>query len=259
MCELCTQHGEGREWFLNRRNYSAELARENDSLGYMTHFLQHFDQSLFWEESLSMIKPVGWLSRLTYRVATAAQQANHLGQVLSLEDASRILELQPTIVRLPCPCKLLLTGQKVRRCLGLGFQIPGVLREVPEYDFEVLRTDEALQLLQDFDEQRLVRSVWTFKTPFIAALCNCDEDCMAWRLQEKAGVLQILYPGHERARVDWEKCNGCQKCFKQCPFKAIAYFSDMKKTQVVESKCYGCGVCRHVCEQEAIALQKVEI
>jgi ferredoxin len=254
MCEFCVQHGEGQAWYLNRRNYSFEVAREHGSLGYMKHFLETFDQSMFWDKLLLQAKSVGWLHRLMYRVCTAAQRVNHFGQVVSLEDAKAIIRLQPSIVRLPCPCKRLLTGETVRRCIGIGWEVPGVLSQVPEYDYEHLREDEALALLDEYHDQRLVHSVWTFKTPFIAAICNCDEDCMAMRLQQQHGLMRLIYPGHECAWVNWQKCNGCGKCVKACPFGAMTYFRTMHKATVEDHLCHGCGVCETVCDQGAITL-----
>ena len=55
------------------------------------------------------------------------------------------------------------------------------------------------------------------------------------------------------AKVDNEKCVGCETCVGNCPVTAI----EMKdgKAVVKESDCIECGACVGECPTEAIALQ----
>ena len=50
-----------------------------------------------------------------------------------------------------------------------------------------------------------------------------------------------------------EKCKGCTKCVKNCPFSAITMEN---KIAVIGGSCTGCGVCVKECPFEAI--EKVE-
>jgi electron transfer flavoprotein alpha subunit len=58
--------------------------------------------------------------------------------------------------------------------------------------------------------------------------------------------------------VDKEKCTGCQKCIKVCPYDAITL---VDKKAVVGDECTLCGACEQNCSEDAITIQrkKVEI
>ena len=55
------------------------------------------------------------------------------------------------------------------------------------------------------------------------------------------------------AKVDNEKCNGCESCVSECPSEAITLV-DGKAVVNVET-CVDCGVCVDACPAEAIAMQ----
>ncbi len=55
------------------------------------------------------------------------------------------------------------------------------------------------------------------------------------------------------AKVDSEKCLGCEACKNACPAEAI----EMKdgKAFVDEDKCLSCGACEGECPAEAIKVE----
>jgi heterodisulfide reductase subunit A len=57
--------------------------------------------------------------------------------------------------------------------------------------------------------------------------------------------------------VDMQRCVGCAKCIKVCPFGAIKEFDfrGQPKAEVIETVCQGCGLCTATCPQGAIQLQ----
>ena len=55
------------------------------------------------------------------------------------------------------------------------------------------------------------------------------------------------------AKVDKEKCVGCETCVGNCPVTAIKM--EDGKAVVKESDCIECGACVGECPVEAIALQ----
>lgn len=55
------------------------------------------------------------------------------------------------------------------------------------------------------------------------------------------------------AKVDEEKCTGCETCASECPSEAINVVDD--KAAVDEEACIDCGVCVDACPEEAISME----
>ena len=56
------------------------------------------------------------------------------------------------------------------------------------------------------------------------------------------------------ARIDTNKCTGCEQCYIDCPYEAIIMreFDGEKKAFLSEEKCAGCGICVGSCSVQAI-------
>ncbi len=55
------------------------------------------------------------------------------------------------------------------------------------------------------------------------------------------------------AKIDKEKCSGCESCIEECPSDAIIMAED--KAQIDADSCIDCGVCVDACPVEAISLE----
>ncbi len=55
------------------------------------------------------------------------------------------------------------------------------------------------------------------------------------------------------AKVDLEKCTGCESCVGECPVEAIKMADG--KAVISESDCVDCGACVGACPCEAIAME----
>jgi ferredoxin len=55
------------------------------------------------------------------------------------------------------------------------------------------------------------------------------------------------------AKVDVEKCTGCESCVDSCPSEAIKMEDD--KAAVDLDTCVDCGVCVDECPVEAITME----
>jgi len=55
------------------------------------------------------------------------------------------------------------------------------------------------------------------------------------------------------AKVDKEKCTGCESCVEECPSEAIKMVDD--KAEVGVDDCVDCGVCVDACPVEAITME----
>ena len=258
MCEFCAQHGEGKKWYLVMSNYSRELFAQKGRAEFVEDFLANVEGDTAKEVAkLDAIRGKPLVYRFIKRMAVRKQKANHWGQVVPLEDVEQIIDLQSSIVRLPCVCRKLTTGREARYCFGIGVDLTGILGKYPDYShsFEVLEKEEAKKMLRSFDQQGLVHSIWTFKTPYVGGLCNCDQDCMAYRMTVKEKLLPIMFRAEYVATIDWDLCSGCKKCISQCQFGAILYSVTQKRSNINVMQCYGCGVCRTVCDKGAIQLK----
>lgn len=259
MCEFCTKHGEGKKWYEVMENYSKELLADPARQRYLEHFVANIRS-----HSISNLKKLEWSKRklpLAYgfiKKMTAAHTKNyHYGQVVPLEDAVKIVEMVQSITRIPCVCRSITTGKNnARYCLLLGIDPSDTIKNWPEIEssLETLTVETARQLLKKFDNNGLVHSIWTFKTPFIGAICNCDHDCLAYKIQISSDLMNIMFKAEYSAVIDPLNCVGCRKCQSLCQFGAIEYSALNAKSYINTQKCYGCGVCRSGCKKEAICL-----
>ncbi|OHB85042.1 MAG: ferredoxin [Planctomycetes bacterium RBG_16_64_12] len=55
------------------------------------------------------------------------------------------------------------------------------------------------------------------------------------------------------AKVDPEKCTGCEACIDECPVEAIQLQDDV--AVVDEDTCTDCGQCVDTCPSEAITME----
>ena len=55
------------------------------------------------------------------------------------------------------------------------------------------------------------------------------------------------------AKVDIEKCTGCESCVEECPSEAISMADDKAKINIDD--CVDCGVCVDACPTEAISME----
>ena len=255
MCEFCTQHGEGKKWYLAMENYSIELLDQDNRRKYAAEFLNGFHTRV--------PKAVGHLDKirktplmkLAKPVLTHIQKQDHYGQVVPMEDVEKIFEMVEGAVRLPCVCRRVTTGDmNARYCYGLTLdrQLLDALDD--SFSLELLTKEEALESIRKLDKEGIVHSVWTFKTPFIGGLCNCDQDCMAYRMTHVRRDYPVMFRAEWVAEVSIDACNGCRLCMRQCQYGAIRYSSRNKKVTIDPTACYGCGVCRAVCNKDAITL-----
>ena len=120
---------------------------------------------------------------------------------------------------------------------------------------EKLSTEQALEKFAEHEREGLCHSVWTFMTPFIGGVCNCDRsDCLAMRATVTHDA-KVMFRAEYTAEVNRDLCVGCRSCMRVCQFGAMVYGAADKKAFVDQTACYGCGVCRSACEKDAIALR----
>ena len=276
MCEFCTKHGEGKKWYLEMKNYSQEwlnaplTPEEKEATGVSTRaewlasFCRLFTQAAAGGEKVTLeqmavaVEPgiVRWAAAGELAKAFEAQKQVHFGQVVTIEDAERIIDSVDSITRLPCGCRYFTTGKADKRyCFGLGVVAGGMWGAMPDsHSFEVLTKEEAKKIIRDYDTEGLVHTVWTAVTPFVLGLCNCDHDCLAYRGYIEQRGSPSFFRGESIGEADVELCSGCKDCMKQCQFGALFYSSALGKVYIDPTRCFGCGVCRAACPTDAIRM-----
>ena len=55
------------------------------------------------------------------------------------------------------------------------------------------------------------------------------------------------------AKIDKEKCTGCESCVEECPSEAIKMVDG--KAEIDIDACVDCGVCVDACPDEAITME----
>ncbi len=129
-----------------------------------------------------------------------------------------------------------------------------------------LSVSEAIAAAREAAESGLVPTVTNMSVmqalEFICFCCGCC--CLVLDPASKAGATkQILAPSRFSARVDNQKCDGCQKCPMHCAFDAIEMklLPDFAEPRAVidSEKCMGCGACVPKCPIEgALTMELVQ-
>jgi ferredoxin len=272
MCEFCTEHGEGKTWYLQMKNYSNVLLHEP---------LAPDQQAIVWAKTRSEWNQLffgGFLGpalaalsgtpaavqapeaspvQLSDAELVARRKVEHFGQVLPIEDVEEVVDMVDSITRMPCGCRYISTGKADKRyCFGFGFDPTGLFGEYPEAasSLEVLEKDEAIAIFRTFDEEGLMHTVWTGTTPYVIGLCNCDRDCMAYKGYIEMRGAPSFFRAEYVCQIDWDLCNGCKSCMTQCQFGAQFYSSGLERVYIDPTRCFGCGVCRAACPNDAITM-----
>jgi ferredoxin len=269
MCEFCIKHGDGEKWYLQAKNYSADLISDVRRRKYAMNFFRKTT-----ERAPRDLKRLEWLSSFPRIIqdmikgsVTWKQKREHFGQVVPIEDIEKILTIVNTIVLLPCLCRKVTLNKEVMCCFGLSISptVDSVISSIlsgwypngPEVKgLEQVDKETALEMMRNFETDGLTHTVWTVITPFIAGICNCDRsDCLALKVNISHD-LKMMFRAEYIAEIDWEQCTGCRECMGLCQFGALSYSYSLGKVAIDLSKCYGCGVCRAGCSKGAILLQE---
>jgi Pyruvate/2-oxoacid:ferredoxin oxidoreductase delta subunit len=264
MCKYCHEHGEGKKWYLQSKNYAQDLEsdlkrRDLFDLNILIKDLKK------WAE----LKTAPFLVRAIQEPRVAERVRNqHFGQVLPIEDVEQVFAIVNNVVRLPCYCRAMGNVKEKRFCYGIS-ALPqddeakrvasgsgmGFLSGAETDGLEKVSKEEALDCFRQYEKEGLCHSIWTLMTPFVIGMCNCDRsDCRAIQRTVIRGM-PILFRAEYVAEVDPELCNGCRACMRVCPFGAIGYSAGNKKVFIDIGRCYGCGICRASCTKDAIHLR----
>lgn len=268
MCEFCHQHGEGRTWYLEAKNYSEDMLSDLKRRRFIERFFTPRHRRAHDEREAARLKKLPPFVRSMVTAGLVRhQKKEHFGQVVAIEEVERIFGLVQSVVRVACYCRHLTLGREHRACYGVslgpdGGEMAGILRGLDRSflngpnspGIETVPKEEALAAMRGHEREGLCHTVWTFRAPFIGGICNCDRsDCLAMRWSVTHGM-PVMFRAETIAEVDRDLCTGCRACMRVCSFGALSYSAADRKAKVDLSRCYGCGVCRAVCPKDAIRL-----
>ncbi len=267
MCEFCVRHGDGRRWYLNAANYSEELLRDPRRREYIRAFIpgtrRNAPRWLAIADRAHRLAPR--LTRFVGRRKTEKMKEIHYGQVVPLEDVAEIMKVAGQVVRLPCVCRKTLTGRDEAVCYALAASPASLgLADLTDLgpegldvggEVEWVAPEAALAEMAALEERGSIHTVWTFITPFVGAICNCDsEGCLALNFTRRGFPLYLS--GEWKAEVDRDRCTGCGACLERCLFGALE--RDRDTVGVKDGLCHGCGICRRACNRRALWLRLAE-
>jgi len=271
MCEFCLKHGEGKKWYLQAKNYSDDLLSDVERRRMIEEFFSHPDApSEFVERVERLHNTPKFIRDWFVYLITRKQKKVHYGQVVPIEDIERIFSFTNSIVRIACYCRYNILGKEKRYCYGISLSPEGKFAEIwrgldhtfltgpASAGLEKLNPEEALAAFRAHEREGLCHTVWTFQTPFIGGICNCDRaDCWAMRFTMTHGV-PVMFRAEYVGQVNADACQGCRECLRLCQFGALTYSAANKKASIDQRWCYGCGLCRSACKQNAITLLERE-
>lgn len=265
MCQFCVEHGEGERWYLQAKNYAYDLDSDLKRREYILDFISGFADmrsgALTWMRRAERVPAP--IARAGKAAVSKYMRTHHFGQPVPLEECEQIFDLATSITVIPCICRMHTPGKRAEEvCILVTTQpiAPLVAEGFASYadgpdldDFHRVSKGEGMTLLRECETRGLMHSVWTFETPFAAAICNCDLEsgCMAMNLNSAHG-LKTMWRGEWVVQLDSELCNRCGACAQVCPFSAI----EASRESVVAraEQCWGCGICRASCRQDALSI-----
>jgi Pyruvate/2-oxoacid:ferredoxin oxidoreductase delta subunit len=272
MCEFCLKHGEGEKWYLQAKNYSEDLLNDVRRRKFIEAFSDPETITKAVARSAERTERLqnapGFIRNIVSRLVTRKMKKMHFGQVVPIEEVEKIFAFTNSIVRVACVCRKAILGTEKRYCYGVSISPDSGFGEIikgldksyqggPDTtESETLTREEAIAAFRAHELEGLCHTVWTFVTPFIGGICNCDRaDCLAMR-STVTHATPVMFRAEYVAGINPAECTGCRECMRLCQFGAVTYSASTRKAVIDQRWCYGCGICRSVCKKNAIRLEE---
>lgn len=262
MCQHCVTHGvDGGKWYFNAANYARRIYRirkeEIERQGEEPS--QALMAAAVIQEAVeaSVLNP-SQFPEIKQR-AEQLSQTFHFGQVITLEEVQAIMDIAYPIARMTCLCRREMRGTPDKDnmyCMGIGVGMYKWERAAETYrgGVEFMSPAAAKQWLPEVNKMGLVHSFWTFGTPYIGGICNCEYPVCLGIRNRLDYDLNILTKGEHVAKVDYALCTGCGACVERCQFGALRREVSIDKININALRCFGCGLCATGCPNGAIAM-----
>lgn len=270
MCDGCDRFGQdGDYWYFNPENYARRIYKWRKMATEQTGAGEKAGAEL---GDASMIGAMGAISaaNVDLRILEpekyaekleASSKANRgLAQVITLEEAQKIMDLCWPITSMTCACRRQTKGVKDENnfsCMGMG---PGMYKwerwpQIYHGGVQFLSPEEAKDYLAKVNKLGLVHIAETHGAPYTGGICNCEMPlCSQIRSRLDLGSDFSMKKGHYVAEIDWDACNGCKQCMTRCHFDALRHHTGTNKVMIDAFNCFGCGNCRLPCPVDAVKM-----
>ena len=259
MCDWCMLHGEGKKWYLEKRNIiTKELFNDKKAVrGSMEWFFGKVEKKV----AVDFAKALQLLSKpVAGGIAQRKLQKEleiHQGQIVPLEEAKAILNISSSAAIMSCVCRRMQLGKTEKCCIGVDY-FTEYMKEWPDFTrggINYVSKDEALELLESYADKGYVTSVWAFPVPFVGGFCNCEYPvCLPLKARIDLDQPALMRKAEFIVEKDYNLCIDCGKCVKICQFGAMKHIKTLDRTFLDISKCFGCGLCTRVCPEDALKL-----
>ncbi len=87
MCDFCVQHGQGKKWYLEAKNYSQDLLSDTRRRRFIADFFTHPEHLERDSKQLARLQQTPpFVRRAVSAAITRRMKKQHFGQVVPLED-----------------------------------------------------------------------------------------------------------------------------------------------------------------------------
>ena len=256
MCQYCSEH-KRKKWFLDEDNYMGHLLQDKkrqNVLQKLSGYTHEYELRNFNDLLYHTRHPI--LHHTAKYFMNKLSKESYAGQVVTLEDAFKVIELADHHVLFECACRHLIGDKSEHICINFGPMRDLIKTGNPNEKIIEVDTYETKKILQECHDKGYFHEVYFAKAPFPVTLCNCDRKyCIALKDRFIYNFKSALYKGHEVARINPDKCKcGENLCMSRCQFGAMYVDITEDKVVVDPIKCFGCGLCIDACPNKAISM-----
>ncbi|MHA2291122.1 MAG: 4Fe-4S binding protein [Candidatus Hodarchaeales archaeon] len=253
MCLSCYQHTR-KIWYLQEDAYDIRSGRflkilpgrirEHWYNFYGARLQQLVDNATYDIAADENRKPYTGLKKAFYNFFSR----NFLGgQVASsVDEMLQVLDNAQDVYLHYCSCKKGATGEVDKRCIFINHlaryqrkrHIDGLGRFIDE--------DEARELILERRKQGHYGTILWGMRPKIDSICNCDRNCAGLYTPE---IRWGLLPSFKVSNIiNSDRCDeDCRVCLNTCYSKAIVKEKGHQVAKVDQEKCIGCNLCVERC------------
>lgn len=198
MCQFCMQHGAGKKWYLSAQNYSEKLALSEGRESFIDNFFKNYERN--YPRSIHLIDraiKVPFIKDIAETKVKNYFTEKHAGQVVSIEDAISICNIPGRVSVIDCPCQKYLNNKNDKKCILFG-TTADIVENIPKISsVKDVDSEEIAELLKSTEVEGKIHTIWTFKTHYIGAICNCDHTgCLLFHLKNRYKFADIILKGH---------------------------------------------------------------